>query len=118
MTKETLDIPEVMTELKELITDADSSTDIDKASAEYAQIFLDNLFKVNKYASPDLELQPDSETAITFRNDQGILNIAFNNQGYATFAAYFPCHEETYKGRFQIDKTIPENVLFLIGLLS
>jgi len=61
-----------------------------------------------------LDLHPDGEVSLTWRSNKGILNIAFREDGVATYAAYFALLEETHKGRFKVSSPIPINIINFI----
>ncbi len=64
--------------------------------------------------NPIIDLHPDGEVSLTWRSNRGILNIAFREDGIATYAAYLPLHEETHKGRFKVSSPIPINVVNIV----
>ena len=64
--------------------------------------------------NPILDLYPDGEVSLTWRSNRGILNIAFKEDGVATYAAYFALLEETHKGRFKISSPIPINIINIV----
>jgi hypothetical protein len=70
------------------------------------------LVKVKK--SPVIDLHPDGEVSLTWRSKRGILNIAFREDGVATYAAYLALTEETHKGRFRVSAVLPVNMINII----
>ena len=82
-------------------------------SVSYAVIFAKNILDKCK-TSPEVDLHPDGEASLTWRSDRGIINIAFGEDGTATYAAYFSVHKETHKGRFSVSSVIPETILNII----
>jgi len=45
-------------------------------------------------------------------------NIAFGEDGTATYAAYFSLPKETHKGRFSVSSVIPETVMNIIDQIE
>jgi len=109
---------EIIKEINEMVHDATTDDNINEESVKYAKQFLVHVILLNKSIYPDLELHSDGETAITFRNSRGILNIAFNAKSRATYAVYLPKKQEKHKGIFMVNNNIPENVINYIEELS
>ena len=86
-------------------------------SVSYAIIFVESILKRCKMI-PEVDLHNDGEVSLTWRSNRGIINIAFGEDGTATYAAYFPMNKETYKGRFRVSSAIPEFILNIIGQIE
>lgn len=106
-------IAPILIELEEMISDADVEDDIKKKSAEYAYQFLEEILLSNKNLSPDLELHPDGNASVTFRNEKGIFSIVFSDTGRASWGLYFPNDVES-EGYFMLNDGIPEAIVTLI----
>jgi hypothetical protein len=95
-------------ELEEILEDIgewkEDGIAIQEMSIHYAIKFTENTIIVNQLPTPYVEIHPDGEVAFTWRRiNVGIINIAFNKQGIATWAAYFDGNKKrTFKGRFNI----------------
>jgi hypothetical protein len=82
----------IVIELYDLLKDDSSSEDEEKLTVKrnsvlYAVRFAKNILrKANK--SPVVDLHPDGEASLTWRSNRGIINIAFREDGIATYAAY------------------------------
>jgi hypothetical protein len=86
-------------------------------SVSYAVIFVKNMLKKCK-TNPEVDLHPDGEVSLTWRSNRGIINIAFGEDGMATYAAYFLLHKETHKGRFSVSSVIPETIINIIDQIE
>jgi hypothetical protein len=82
-------------------------------SVSNAVIFVKAMLEQLK-THPIIDLHPDGEVSLTWRSNKGILNIAFREDGIATYAAYLAIYEETHKGRFKVSSPIPINVINII----
>jgi hypothetical protein len=89
---------------------------LQKASVQYAIKFVHNSLISKKLPVPDIEVHPDGEIAFTWRKqNSGIVNIAFNKEGIATWAAYLLTIldnkkevSRTIKGRFHVENAISD----------
>lgn len=62
-----------------------------------------------------IEVGSDNELALTWRKQgNGIINIAFNDSGVATWAGYIEKPHKKEKGRFKVSDGIPDIVKNLI----
>lgn len=92
-------------ELEELLQDVESweeyGVPLSEASIKYALAFAEGS---NFTKNPDIEIHPDGQVAFTWRlSGTGILNIAFNEEGWATWAVYYAePKEHIAKGKFQV----------------
>lgn len=86
-------------------------------SISYAVLFARYMLSKCR-TSPEVDLHPDGEVSLTWRSSKGIINIAFGENGVATYAAYFPIHKETYKGRFGVPFAIPGDVVNIIDRIE
>lgn len=103
--------PPIVAELKELLKDRaewqEEGIEIEEASVNYAIEFA-NAVVIGKFPDPHIEVHSDGEVAFTWRKaNRGIINIAFNKHGVATWAAYCDHKEKrTIKGRFNVEDSI------------
>ena len=104
----------VVRELEEILENLteweEDGIKINISSVEHAIHFVHTSIIANNLPNPDIEIHPDGETAFTWRKiAQGIMNIAFNKEGIATWAAYIDGeNKRTLKGRFKVENPIPE----------
>jgi hypothetical protein len=104
-------------ELYELLKEGDEEYEgqvIPKAkSVSHAVIFVKKVLEKVR-TIPIIDLHPDGEVSLTWRSNRGIMNIAFREDGVATYAAYLPSSDESHKGRFRISSPISSNVTNII----
>lgn len=116
--------PPLIAELQEILEEHDEwkeeeGIEIIEESVNYAILFAKKSIYPNQLPEPHIEVHADGEIAFTWRKkDKGIINIAFNKEGVATWAAYLPLIEETNKGRFKVDNGIAYPVKHLIKLIT
>lgn len=112
----------IVLELYDLLKDDSYSEDEGQLPAKrnsilhairFAKKILD---KVKK--SPAIDLHPDGEASLTWRSKRGIINIAFREDGMATYAAYLALTEETHKGRFRVSSAIPVSMMNIIDQIE
>jgi hypothetical protein len=104
--------------LKEDSDDAYEGQVIPKAkSVSHAVIFAKKVLEKVR-TNPIIDLHPDGEVSLTWRSNRGIMNIAFREDGVATYAAYLPLAEESHKGRFRVSSPIPINVTNIIDQIE
>ena len=74
---------------------------ISEHSAFFAKKFIESSMLGYDLPSPDIDIHPDGQISFTWRKHKsGIMNIAFDANGLATWAAYFKKPERSLKGRF------------------
>lgn len=85
---------------------------LDKVSIKNAIRFISNSLITKKLPIPHVEVHPDGEIAFTWRKqNSGIINIAFDKEGIATWAAYLLNNKKmtrTIKGRFYVQDAISD----------
>jgi len=59
-------------------------------------------------------IHPDDEYSVDFMSDNGMLDIAFEQDGVVTWAASINQHDSVSKGHFRLGYIIPYFVLALI----
>lgn len=83
-------------------------------SVTYAATFVKSLL-THITTTPVGEVHADGELALTWRQAQrGIINIAFHDDGVATYAAWLVKSRQTHKGKFTVESTVPESILAII----
>jgi hypothetical protein len=105
----------IVLDLHDLLKEDSNGEDEEQAtpkakSVSNAVIFANSILEKIR-TNPIIDLHPDGEVSLTWRSNRGVLNIAFREDGIATYAAYLPLHEETHKGRFKVSSPIPINVI-------
>ncbi len=104
----------IISELEELLSDLEGWKQDDlllnESSIKHAIEFTKNSIITQKLPLPSVGVHPDGEVAFTWRNPTAIMNLAFNEKGYATWAAsfltYLPDGKEVFrsmKGNFSVE---------------
>lgn len=109
------ELEEIWEERKEWIEDG---INLSKKSIEYAKLFAKISIVDNDIISPTLEIAESGIVAFTWRSKIGIVNIAFQNYGEATWAAYFAKNQRTFKGRFVPDQGLSQHERGIIKHIS
>jgi hypothetical protein len=107
----------IVHELYEMYEEKDDDEDeiaINKESILHTIIFAKNMFEVVNI-NPVIDVYPNGQISLTWRRPRGIINIAFREDGIATYAAYIEQTKENPKGRFRVFPSfIPANILYFI----
>ena len=104
----------IITELKDILENLseweEEGVTLSESSIKHAISFANTSIIANNLSNPHIEFHPDGEIAFTWKKAaQGIMNIAFNEEGIATWAAYLDGDQKrTIKGRFRVESTISE----------
>lgn len=109
---EVLDNNVTIRELREILQDKDSWKEdgifVSESSVGFAIQFVKNSIIKHSLPEPKIEIHPDGQIAFTWRKSGvGIINIAFDETGVATWAAYFENPKRSLKGRFYVQDSIP-----------
>lgn len=64
-----------------------NKNEIDQLSLKTVVVFVIHCMPQFNWAVPDIELHPDGQMALTWRNIDGIINLAFGD-GVVTWASY------------------------------
>jgi len=110
-------------ELKEILQDREiwerEEIFISELSIFNAINFVENSIKRYGLPSPNIEVHPDGQTSFTWRKNKiGIVNIAFDDNGLATWAAYFESPKRSIKGNFMVKDSISEEERNIIKKIS
>lgn len=110
------------TELKEIWQQRQGwikeGVDLSEESIKHAKLFSEKYIVDNDIVSPTLEIAASGIVAFTWRSKIGIVNIAFQNCGEATWAAYFAKNQRTFKGRFVPDQGLSQHERSIIKHIS
>ena len=97
----------LINELKQMIKEKDEWVESDiilqEKSINCAILFARNFIIFHDLPLPRIEVSTDGEVGFTWRKkNRGIVNIVFNNEGSATWAAHIETERRTFKGRFSL----------------